>query len=107
MKAQSLPKAPKSRKPARGGVRNRKKATRFVVARPSARTVFLAGDFNAWDAAAIPLAADGDVWLAEIDLPPGRHEYLFVIDGQWDPDPNAESVPNPFGGTNSVIVIED
>jgi hypothetical protein len=36
----------------------------------------------------------------------GRHEYLFVVDGQWLPDPKAkESVQNPFGGRNSVLVV--
>jgi len=37
---------------------------------------------------------------------PGRYEYLFVVDGQWLPDPNAkESVANPFGGRNSVLRV--
>jgi len=31
---------------------------------------------------------------------------MFVVDGQWMPDPNAkEFAPNPFGGQNSVLVI--
>ena len=38
----------------------------------------------------------------------GRYEYLFVVDGQWLPDPNArESVQNPYGGTNSVLTVSE
>jgi hypothetical protein len=30
------------------------------------------------------------------------------VDGQWLPDPNAkESVENPFGGRNSVLVVSE
>lgn len=39
-------------------------------------------------------------------LAPGTYEYLFVVDGQWTPDPSAlEVVPNPFGGCNSILKV--
>jgi hypothetical protein len=42
-------------------------------------------------------------WLAEIFLPAGIYEYRLVVDGQWITDPLArETVPNPFGGRNSL-----
>jgi 1,4-alpha-glucan branching enzyme len=107
MKTQLPSKSPKPQKSARAALRPAKKGARFILACPSARHVFLAGDFNAWNAAATPLVPDGQGgWATELELPPGRHEYLFVIDGHWEVDPSAESVPNPFGGTNSVITIE-
>ena len=35
---------------------------------------------------------------------PGTYEICLVVDGQWLPDPLArETVPNPFGGRNSVL----
>jgi hypothetical protein len=44
--------------------------------------------------------------VGDLAVQPGRHEYLFVVDGQWVPDPKApETVPNPFGGRNSVLVV--
>jgi hypothetical protein len=47
-------------------------------------------------------------WAKELALPPGRYEYRFVIDGQWVDDPAAnETVPNPFGGSNAVLVVTD
>ena len=39
-------------------------------------------------------------------MAPGTYEYCFVVDGQWMPDPLArESVPNPFGGRNSILQV--
>jgi len=46
------------------------------------------------------------LWETSLALPPGRHEYKFVVDGQWLPDPNAhESVFNAHGTLNSVLVV--
>ena len=71
-----------------------------------AHEVFVAGDFNGWNPAALRLECNGDgCWSAEIEVPPGRHEYLYLTDGEWRPDPAAECVPNPFGGVNSVITV--
>jgi hypothetical protein len=70
-------------------------------------SVNLAGDFNAWSADADPMVkqADGSFRLVK-KLEPGRYAYKFVVDGQWQPDPQAaESVDDGFGGKNSVIVI--
>jgi hypothetical protein len=45
-------------------------------------------------------------WLKETVLPAGTYEYLLVVDGQWIADPLAkETVPNPFGGVNSVLKV--
>jgi hypothetical protein len=81
---------------------------RFQVAAPAARNVAVAGSFNGWDAATLPLrrVADGS-WEATIALPVGEHRYQFVVDGQrWIPDPSAQAqVDDGFGGTNSVIVV--
>lgn len=54
-------------------------------------------------------AGGGGRWLRDLFLPPGRYEYCFVVDGtRWVTDPRAnESVPNPFGGSNSVVRIGD
>lgn len=106
MKTETRSKDLPLRRPARGGTRKPNRATRFSLSRPSAHRVFLAGDFNKWDSSILPLTADGHgQWFADVELPPGRHEYLFFVDGSWEPDVNAESVPNPFGGINSLIVV--
>jgi 1,4-alpha-glucan branching enzyme len=72
-----------------------------------AKNVCVAGDFNEWKPENTPLTQVGKGrWVGNVSMKPGRHEYLFVVDGQWLPDPNAkETVQNPFGGRNSVLIV--
>jgi hypothetical protein len=76
---------------------------------PAAQQVYVAGSFNNWKPDTTPLAALGNGrWKGDLKLGPGRYEYLFVVDGQWRPDPNArETVLNPFGGRNSVVMVSE
>lgn len=76
---------------------------------PGATTVCVAGSFNDWHPSATPMVdLGGGRWGKEIVLRPGRHEYLFVVDGEWMADPSAlETVPNPFGGSNCVLLIPE
>jgi 1,4-alpha-glucan branching enzyme len=79
------------------------------IVSPAAKQVQVAGSFNEWNPERTPLApASNGRWTSNLLLGPGRHEYLFVVDGQWIPDPNArESVNNPFGGRNSVLKVAE
>lgn len=76
---------------------------------PTAQLISVAGSFNDWHPAATPMIALGEGrWRKDLTLPPGRYEYRLVMDGQWADDPAAkETVPNPFGGVNAVVTIED
>ena len=80
---------------------------RFEFTHPTASTVCVAGTFNDWQAEAKPMhPVGGGRWLKEAVLPPGTYEYCLVVDGEWLPDPLArETVPNPFGGRNSVLKV--
>jgi 1,4-alpha-glucan branching enzyme len=82
---------------------------RFEFTHPTATTVCVAGTFNDWNAEAKPMHPVGDGrWLKETALPPGTYEYCLVVDGEWMPDPQArETVPNPFGGRNSILKVAD
>ena|SRR5882724_160859 len=77
------------------------------LVKPGAKQVAVAGDFNDWKPERSPLVQIGNGrWVGDLNVNPGRHEYLFVVDGQWLPDPNAkENVQNPFGGKNSVLIV--
>ena len=77
------------------------------LVKPEAKQVCVAGSFNEWKPDKTPLNPAGNGrWVGDLSVGPGRYEYLFVVDGQWLPDPNAkESVANPFGGTNSVLTV--
>jgi 1,4-alpha-glucan branching enzyme len=81
----------------------------FELVKPGAKCVYVAGSFNEWKPESAPLVPrDDGRWVGDLTIKPGKYEYLFVVDGQWMPDPNAkESVQNPFGGRNSVIGVSD
>jgi 1,4-alpha-glucan branching enzyme len=88
--------------------------TPFSCHAPHAGVVCVAGTFNGWEPAATPLTrrADG-TWAVTLDLPPGRYEYKFVVDGRWCCEPGCEEpaptcshcVPNPFGTMNRVVEV--
>lgn len=55
---------------------------------------------------------EGGNWNAKLDLPPGRYEFKFVVDGQWCCEPSCQPsaecpqcVPNTFGTMNRFIDV--
>ncbi len=80
---------------------------RFEFTHPTATAVSVAGTFNDWHPTTKSMhPAGGGRWLKETALMPGTYEYCLVVDGRWVPDPLAkETVPNPFGGRNSVLKV--
>jgi 1,4-alpha-glucan branching enzyme len=80
---------------------------RFEFTHPTAKSVSVAGSFNEWHPTTKTMHPAGrGHWLKDTSLMPGTYEYCFVVDGQWLPDPEAkDSVPNPFGGKNSVLTV--
>ncbi len=90
------------------------KGTPFSCHAPAAGAVTVAGTFNNWDPAATSLKRDSTgTWMTTLDLPPGRHEYKFVVDGEWCCEPGcvtayhgcAKCVPNPSGTMNRVVEV--
>ncbi len=81
---------------------------RFAVRAPGANQVALVGTFNGWEKDATLLSAmtaDG-VWTISLRLPPGRHEYAFIVDGKrWVIDPLAATISDDFGTETSVIRV--
>ena len=79
---------------------------RFALMAQGAHKVAVAGDFNGWDPDRTPLLdQDGrGVFAGNVQLPPGAHEYMFVVDGQWVTDPAAaERRPDGFGRDNAIL----
>jgi len=74
---------------------------------PRAGTVRITGSFCDWSAKGLPLNRREDgLWECHLDLGSGDHEYRFIVDGMWLPDPhNKETVPNEFGGANSLVKV--
>lgn len=82
-------------------------AVHIEFTQASATAVGIAGSFNDWRPEATPMIRlDDGRWAKELALPPGEYEYCLVVDGAFLPDPLArETVPNPFGGVNSVVRV--
>ncbi|MGD9691367.1 MAG: glycogen-binding domain-containing protein [Phycisphaerales bacterium] len=81
-----------------------------------AKEVFVAGTFNDWNPKSHPLSpsSDGSSWRITLDLPPGRYEYKFIIDGLWCCEPGRDTpyhdcpgcVANPHGTMNRVLEVD-
>lgn len=74
-----------------------------------AEMVYLAGSFNQWQPRMTPMTPDADrrVWTLTLTLPPGAHQYKFVVNGtDWRTDPTAPTVDDGNGNLNSVVWVE-
>jgi 1,4-alpha-glucan branching enzyme len=80
----------------------------FSLLAPQAQSVFLAGNFNQWNLSSHPLNLNNKgVWTISIPLSPGRCEYRFFVDEEWQNDPSCSSVvENPFGTSNCLKIVE-
>lgn len=80
----------------------------FELSAPRASRVALVGSFNEWNPVATPLSRDPATgkWIVSLRLPPGRHVYAFVVDGDVTADPAApRAADDDFGSTNSVVLV--
>jgi len=81
---------------------------RFELSAPRASHVALVGSFNEWNPVATPLSRDpaSGKWVVSLRLPPGRHVYAFVVDGDVTADPSApRAADDDFGSPNSVVFV--
>jgi len=85
----------------------RTRRVEFILDMPTAVVVSVAGTFNNWDVSRNPMRkGKGGLWRCVVSVPAGRHEYRFVVDGEWISDPKAAaSAPNPHGSSNSVLEV--
>jgi 1,4-alpha-glucan branching enzyme len=81
----------------------------FSLLAPQAQSVFLAGSFNSWNRESHILRKQRNgLWKITLPLEPGRHEYRFLVDGQWVDDPMCDhKAPTPFGSENGVRMVGD
>lgn len=86
-----------------------KRKVLFKLTASAGSVVSVAGTFNKWDPKANPMkatAAQPGAFSVTVPLLPGKYEYKFVVNGDWQVDPACrESVDNKLGSRNSVIVI--
>ena len=94
--------------PTGGGATADQEVVRFELAAPQAAHVALVGSFNEWNPVATPLVRDpsSGKWIVSLRLPPGRHVYAFVVDGDVTADPTAPRAADAdFGSANSVLLV--
>ena len=79
----------------------------FVLYKPDAFNVQLAGDFNNWNPQNYKLEDKNGYWITTVNLKPGQYKYMFVVnEKEWIADPaNSEYVESAFGGENSVVEV--
>lgn len=74
---------------------------------PNAKIVAVAGSFNNWNQSQLLFAREGDEWVCRVNLPRGKYQYKFIIDGNWITDPNNSTiVSDDRGNMNSLLAAE-
>lgn len=80
---------------------------KFSVKIAGAKEVKISGDFNKWNPDALSLVRKTkDSWEAIVPLPPGRYEYICLIDGQELLDPLNPDTEMEAGRKVSVRTVK-
>jgi hypothetical protein len=81
---------------------------RFVMRAPRAERVELVGDFNGWSGGKHRLQrADNGRWHIDLTLPPGRHTFMYLVDGlHWMTPDGTARIPDGFGREVGVVWVE-
>ena len=83
-----------------------RKRVYFKLRAPGAEEVILCGSFNNWETHSHHLKRDKKgVWRTYLSMEPGIYEYRFLVDGQWQNDPEADVMPNAVGSQNCLQVV--
>ena len=76
----------------------------FEVYAPRAKSVYLVGILTTGISGLVHGKENG-VWVITLDLPPGKYEYRYLIDGGWYNDPQKCRILTGWG-ENSVLEVE-
>lgn len=94
--------------PVQIGPKQTKEGVIFSYYDPVAQNVQLVGDFSDWKPVDDILTQEegNNIWRGTFPLDPGKHQYKFVVDGEWKIDPhNPEVVINDQGANNSLVIV--
>ncbi|EFO22659.1 hypothetical protein LOAG_05829 [Loa loa] len=75
----------------------------FEIRAPAAKIVLLSASFVSWECflSCQQLDNDADKFGVWVDIPPGRYEFLFVVDGHWALSDNYATCWNEHGTHNN------
>ncbi len=80
----------------------------FRIDAPSAKEVYLVGDFTHWEidnGNKLDRCENGS-WEKRVRLPHGQYRYKFIVDGEWMADlQNQAYEKNAFGSLDSIMKI--
>jgi 5'-AMP-activated protein kinase regulatory beta subunit len=87
----------------------RRRRVTFLFESSDAKEVILVGNFNNWNAKKHPMKSnENGMWNKSVVIPPGRYEYKFLVDRQWEEDPqNDKTCLNCFGTYNNVFNLTE
>lgn len=69
------------------------------------RSVYICGSFTGWTQYPMaPVEGYPTVFQAICTLPPGYHQYKFVVDGEWRHDEHQPYIAGNYGTVNTVLV---
>ncbi len=81
---------------------------RFDPGEARYRQVSIRGEMNDWNPRRTPLHMIDGLWQTQLDLQPGRYQYLIVANGRDMLDPNNPvTMDNHMGGFNSVLEVSN
>ncbi len=73
--------------------------TRFHLSSfTDAKQVYLCGSFNNWNETELPMKKGDTGWELNYVVGQGNHEYKFIVDGSWMPDPS-----NPYSSGKDAL----
>ncbi len=73
---------------------------------PGASSVAIAGEWNNWTPTALERRPDGR-WRAALPLGPGTYRFSLVVDSRrWIVPPGVPTLPDGFGGSAGVLIVE-
>ncbi len=88
-------------------VTSNKRTAQITLKDNGYKKVQIKGEMNAWNPATAIMQKNGDTWMYDFSLSPGRYQYLFVVDGKDMLDPaNETKVSNGSGGMNSLLELQ-
>ena len=78
--------------------------------RPPDSQVHLCGSFTNW-LETVPMAPEptpggAQVFAVVCNLPPGYHQYKFIVDGEWRHDENQAFIQDPLGNVNNWLFVK-
>ncbi|GEM_PF-794209 len=82
-------------------------AVAFEIQLAGVNEVLLVASFNSWTPVPLVQVSPGR-WAVTLAVPPGEHEYLYLVDGEPYVPPNADLLRSDgFGGANVVLLVRD